>query len=154
MLRLTFLYWEGCLVWERHLNCTEVCGADTLKPDLYKLTASQRQQNGQCVAAPNELSWAQGSINRAIMLLVPKQWTLGSMTGFTEASEASACSEQTHRSQSTFIYLFFFFFQWRRANMLKIMFAAIRLYSQIVQSLGFAWKGIVLSIRIYCLPHT
>lgn len=38
--------------------------------------------------------------------------------------------------------------------MLKIMFAAIRLYSQVVQILGFAWNGIVLSIRIYCLPHT
>lgn len=38
--------------------------------------------------------------------------------------------------------------------MLKIIFAAIRLHSQVVQILGFALNGIVLSIRIYCPPHT
>lgn len=90
LLRLTFLYWERCLVWKRHLIWAEVCGADITKPDLPKQTLSQRQQNGQSVAAPNELSWAQDCINRAIVLLVPKHWALGIVTGFIEAS---ACSE-------------------------------------------------------------
>lgn len=36
--------------------------------------------------------------------------------------------------------------------MLEIMFAAIRLQSS--ADLGVCWNGIVLSIRIYCPPHT
>lgn len=56
-------------------------------------------------------------LNRAVTLLVPKWQALGSVMCFIEAS--IFCLEHTPRSQSTS-----FFFQWRHAKMLKILFAA------------------------------
>lgn len=112
-----FFFWgKLCCAWKDVWSVQRV----VVQLSLSKLAQTNSESNAMevdNVLLPQHVVLGSMLLNRAVILLVPKWQALGSVMCFIEAS--IFCLEHTPRSQSTS-----FFFQWRHAKMLKILFAA------------------------------